>query len=184
MTDVDREPVARPYGWGAPSRSRLVTWGDPSVSSGAAASTAGLEFLSGLRDGTLPPAPIASLFGLRIREVEAGRVVFEFDPDESFYNPIGTVHGGVACTLADTVIGCAVHSTLAAGVGYTSIDLQVSYLAPLTSTSGPVVATGRVVRAGRRVAFGRAEITDGHDRLVAEASGSCLIMDRRVAAAG
>jgi len=184
MTAPGREPGAGPDGRSAPFRSRLVTWGDPSVSSEAAASTAGLEFLSGLRDGTLPPAPIASLFGLRIREVEAGRVVFEFDPDESFYNPIGTVHGGVVCTLADTVIGCAVHSTLAAGVGYTSIDLQVSYLAPLTSTSGPVVATGRVVRAGRRVAFGRAEITDGHDRLVAEASGSCLIMDRRVAAAG
>ena len=179
MTTVDRPVGTARDGAQERSRSRVVRWHDPSVSSDAVASTGGLEFLSGLRDGIHPPPPIASLFGMRIREVEVGRVVFEFDPDESFYNPIGTVHGGVLCTLADTVIGCAVHSTLDAGVGYTSIDLQVSYLAPLTSTSGPVVATGRVVRPGRRVAFGRAEIVDGRHRLVAEATGSCLVIDGR-----
>ena len=179
MTTVGQVAGSATDGLSEPTRSRVVTWHDPSVSSESAASTAGLEFLAGLLDGSRPPPPIASLFGMRIREVAVGRVVFEFDPDESFYNPIGTVHGGVVCTLADTAIGCAVHSTLAAGVGYTSIDLQVSYLAPLMSTSGPVVATGHVVRSGRRVAFGRAEIVDGRDRLVAEAAGSCLIIDGR-----
>ncbi len=166
--------------WGQP-RSRTITWYDPLPTATVAASMSGIEFLSRLRDGSGPPPPIASLLGMRIRDVEPGRVVFEYEPDESVYNPIGMVHGGVVCTIADTVIGCAVHSTLEAGVGYTSIDLQVTYLRPLTSRSGLVVATGSVVKAGRRVAFGRAEIVDGTGTLVAQATGSCLVKDRGVA---
>jgi len=165
-------------GWGSPS-SRTVTWYDPRATAAVAATMRGIDFLRWLRDGSGPPPPIASLLGMRIRDVEPGRVVFEYEPDDSVYNPIGMVHGGVVCTLADTVIGCAVHSTLEAGVAYTSIDLQVSYLRPLASTSGLVVATGTVVKPGRRVAFGRAEIVDGAGRPVAEATGSCLIMDAR-----
>ncbi|HZM54892.1 MAG TPA: PaaI family thioesterase [Acidimicrobiales bacterium] len=183
MTALDPAPVdasgeAIPDFWGTPS-SRTVTWYDPRPTA-AAASMSGMEFLSGLRDGAAPPPPIALVLGMRLRTVERGRVVFEYEPDESVYNPIGTVHGGVVCTLADTVIGCAVHTTLVAGVGYTSIDLQVSYLRPLVSTSGPVVATGTVVKPGRRVAFARAESADGAGNVVAEATGSCLVMDGRV----
>ena len=164
--------------WGPP-RTRTVTWFDPLPTATAAASMSGIDFLFGLRDGSGPPPPIASLLGMRIRDVEPGLVVFEYEPDGSVYNPIGMVHGGVVCTLADTVIGCVVHSTLEAGVGYTSIDLQVTYLRPLTSTSGLVVATGTVVKPGHRVAFGRAEIVDGTGTLVAQATGSCLVRDRR-----
>ncbi len=166
--------------WG-PRRSRTVTWYDPLPTATAAASMSGIDFLSGLRSGSSPPPPIASLLGMRIRDVEPGRVVFEYEPDDSVYNPIGMVHGGVVCTLADTVIGCAVHSTLEAGMGYTSIDLQVTYLRPLTSASGLVVATGTVVKPGRRVAFGRAEIVDGTGKLVAQATGSCLVTARGAA---
>ncbi len=175
-SDVDVAATA----WGPP-RTRTVTWYDPLPTATAAASMSGIDFLSGLRDGTGPPPPIASLLGMRIRDVEPGRVVFEYEPDDSVYNSIGMVHGGVVCTLADTVIGCAVHSTLEAGVGYTSIDLQVTYLRPLTSTSGLVVATGTVVKPGHRVAFGRAEIVDGTGKLVAQATGSCLVMGRGAA---
>ena len=172
-----------PPGWGEPA-SKTVTWFDPAVTADAARRMGGLDFLRQLRDGTRPPPPIASLFGMRMATVESGRVVFEYEPDDSVYNPIGMVHGGVVCTLADTVIGCAMHSTLEAGVGYTSIDLQVSYLRPLTSGSGVVVATGIVVKPGRRVAFGRAEIVDGAGKTVAEATGSCLIMDGRTTSPG
>jgi uncharacterized protein (TIGR00369 family) len=181
MTATTAPGSAVPEDWGTPS-TRVVTWFDPGPTASAAASMDGLELLGQLRDGLRPPAPMASLFGVRIRSVERGRVVFEYEPDESVYNPIGMVHGGVVCTLADTVIGCAVHSTLDAGVGYTSIDLQVGYLRPLTAASGLVVATGTVVKPGRRVAFARADITDGAGRLVAEATGSCLVMDGREAA--
>jgi uncharacterized protein (TIGR00369 family) len=110
-----------------------------------------------------------------------GRVVFECEPDESAYNPIGVVHGGLVCTLADTVAGCAVHTTLDAGVAYTSIDLNVSYLRPVTKDSGVLRATGRVTKPGRRVAFSSAEIADQAGKIVATATSSLLVMDPRVA---
>ena len=139
----------------------------------------GLEFMRAIRDGRLPSAPIASLLGFTIREVEVGRIVFECTPDESAYNPIGTIHGGLLCTLADSVGGCAVHTTLDAGVAYTSIDISVHYLRPVTTASGTLRATGRVTKPGRRVAFAEAEIVDGTGKTVATATTSCLVMDGR-----
>jgi uncharacterized protein (TIGR00369 family) len=136
----------------------------------------GLEFLRAIRDGRLPPPPIAGLLGLVMCEVDTGRVVFECQPDESAYNPVGVVHGGLVCTLADTVAACAVHTTLAAGVAYTSIDLNVSYLRPVTLRSGCLRATGLVTKPGRRVAFSTAEIVDGSGKPVATATSSCLVM--------
>ncbi|MGD0312625.1 MAG: PaaI family thioesterase [Acidimicrobiales bacterium] len=136
----------------------------------------GLDFLRALQNGTLPPAPIASLFLMVPTEVDDGLVVFECRPDESAYNPIGVVHGGLVCTLADTVTGCAVHSTLESGVSYTSVDINVSYLRPVTRHSGVLRATGRVAKRGRRVAFAAAEIEDGDGRVVATATSTCLVM--------
>ena len=161
--------------WGAP-RSKTVQWHDPMITAAAGRPLAGLDFLRGIRDGVFPPPPIAVLFGMQIREVEVGRVVFECEPDESAYNPIGVVHGGLVCTLADTVAGCSVHTTLEAGVAYTSIDLNVSYLRPVTKDSGVLRATGRVTKPGRRVAFSTAEIVDQAGRIVATATSSLLIM--------
>ena len=121
--------------WGTPA-TKAVEWYDPAITAVAASGMSGLEFLRAIMDGKLPPTPIASLLGMRPVEVEAGRVVFEVTPDESVYNPIGVVHGGLVCTLADTVAACAVHSTLSAGTVYTSIDLNVSYTRPVTRDSG------------------------------------------------
>jgi uncharacterized protein (TIGR00369 family) len=165
-------------GWGD-AQSKTVVWHDPISTAAAGAELAGLDFLTSIRDGKLPPPPIALLFGMRMVEIEPGRVVFECELDESVYNPIGMVHGGLACTLADTVIGCAVHTTLEAGVAYTSIDLNVSYLRPVTLASSPVRAIGLVTKPGRRVAFASAEVEDSAGKVVATATGSCLIMDRR-----
>jgi uncharacterized protein (TIGR00369 family) len=137
----------------------------------------GMAFLEAMRDGELPPPPIASVMNFAISEIAPGRVVFECTPDQSLYNPIGMVHGGLVCTLADTVVGCAVHSTLEHGLTYTSLDLTVSYLRPVTSDSRVLRATGLVTKPGRRVAFGRAEIVDGSGKLVATATGSCLVME-------
>jgi uncharacterized protein (TIGR00369 family) len=114
---------------------------------------------------------------MQMREIDVGRVVFVCEPDESAYNPIGVVHGGLVCTLADTVAACAVHTTLDAGIAYTSIDLNVSYLRPVTVDSGLLRATGLVTKPGRRVAFSSAEIVDQAGRLVATATSSCLVMD-------
>jgi len=177
MTEVGQAAVPDDApDWGAP-RAKTVQWHDPMISAAAVGSgLSGLEFLRAIRDGKLPPAPIAVLMGFRPVEVEEGRVVFEGTPDESVYNPIGMVHGGFVCTMADTVAACAVHSTLPAGVAYTSIDLNISYTRPVTRDSGILRAVGTIVKPGRRVAFSRAEILDGAGKIVASATSSCLIM--------
>jgi uncharacterized protein (TIGR00369 family) len=175
---TDSEQVAQRAGspdWGAPS-SKVVQWYDPTITAAGAPGLSGYEFMSAIRDGKLPPPPIASLLGFRITEIEVGRVVFECTPDESAYNPIGTVHGGLVCTLADSAAACAVHTTLDAGLAYTSIDLNVSYTRPVTSGSGTLRAIGTVTKPGRRVAFSSVEITDGKGKLVATATSSCLVM--------
>jgi len=163
-----------PESWGSP-RSKVVTWYDPAISAGGLAGRSGLEYLQALMDGALPPPPIALLLGMRPVRLEAGLVVFECEPDESVYNPLGLIHGGLACTLADTVAGCAVQSTLGSGFGFTSIDIAVSYLRPVSLESGTLTATGRVVKPGRRVAFAEAQIHDGSRSLVATATSSCLV---------
>ena len=165
-----------PAAWG-PSSSKTVTWHDPAATARAGTTMSGIDFLGAMRSGALPPPPIGSVLGFTIDELEIGRVVFSCMPDESLYNPIGMVHGGLVCTLADTVVGCAVHTTLGAGLTYTSIDLSVSYLRPVTSAGGALWATGRVTKPGRRVAFAEAEIVDGGGKVVATATGSCLVME-------
>ena len=182
MTDTEtRQPAdTDERGWGQP-RSKTVSWHDPSINVAAGAALSGIAFLRAIRDGSLPPPPIATLLGMQMREIEMGRVVFECEPDESVYNPIGVVHGGLVCTLADTVAACAVHTTLDPGVAYTSIDVNVSYLRPVTLSSGVLRATGLVTKPGRRVAFSTAEIVDQAGKLVATATSSCLVMDRLTA---
>jgi uncharacterized protein (TIGR00369 family) len=168
-------PPPVPPGWGRP-RSKPVTWYDPAVTAAGAGGLSGLEFMTALAEGRLPPPPIASLLNMWPVKVERGLVVFECVPDESVYNPIGVVHGGLVCTLADSVAGCAVHTTLAAGTGYTSIDITVNYTRAVTLDSGTLTATGRVTKPGRRVALAAAEITDGAGRLVATATSNCLVI--------
>lgn len=160
--------------WGEP-RSRTVTWHDPMLTAAGAAKLSGLAAMEAIRDGVLPPPPIAMLVQMGITSVEEGRVEFTCAVDESVYNPIGVVHGGLVCTVLDTVAGCAVHTTLPAGVGYTSIELKVSYLRAVEAGSGPLTAIGRVVKPGRRVAFAEGEVTDVAGRTVATASSSLLV---------
>ena len=163
-----------PESWGDP-RSRTVTWHDPMVTAAGALQRSGLETMEAIRDGILPPPPIAMLMQMGVTTLEEGRVEFTCAVDESVYNPIGVVHGGLVCTLLDTVAGCAVHTTLPAGVGYTSIELKVNYLRAVHATSGPLTAIGRVIKPGRRVAFAEAEVLDAAGRSVATASSSLLV---------
>jgi uncharacterized protein (TIGR00369 family) len=163
-----------PEAWGEP-RSRTVTWHDPMITAAGALERSGLETMEAIRDGVLPPPPIAKLVQMGITGLEEGRVEFTCAVDESVYNPIGVVHGGLVCTMLDTVAGCAVHTTLPAGVGYTSIELKVNYLRAVHASSGPLTAIGRVVKPGRRVAFAEAEVLDATGRTVATASSSLLV---------
>ena len=155
---------------------RTYTWHDPSEIAEAAGKRAGLDVLRAMADGTLPPAPIGSMVGMEVESVEEGVVVFALEPATFQYNPIGSVHGGIYATLLDSACGCAVHSTLPAGTGYTSLDLSVKFLRRIDVDTGRVRCTGWVVHAGGRTALARAEITDERGRLLAEATSSCLIL--------
>jgi uncharacterized protein (TIGR00369 family) len=161
----------------APSRERTFSWDDPAVNAAHVGRVGGLELLRSMIAGELPPPPVMRLLGMSRLEAYEGRVVVEMPPQEFHYNPLGTVHGGMLATLLDTAAGCAVHSTLPAGVGYTSMDLSVKYLRPVTVESGTLRCTGSVLQRGRRTALAEARLTDGTDRLVAHATSTCLIID-------
>ncbi|TPW76638.1 PaaI family thioesterase [Schumannella soli] len=135
-----------------------------------------MEYLQRLRDRTLPAPPMGSLIDAEFAAVEPGRVVMRATPGEQHLNPLGTVHGGFVCTLLDTVAGCAAHSVLEAGVGYTSIELKVSYLRAVAPDGRPVTATGTVTKAGSRVVFVDAVAVDAEGRTVATASSSLLVL--------
>ncbi|WP_103341888.1 PaaI family thioesterase [Amycolatopsis sp. CA-126428] len=164
MTDVE-----------AQVRSKTITWQDPLETARLGATMSGLEYMRAIADGSVPPAPIAAHFGMRWERIEPGEVVAVAEPDESLYNPIGMVHGGVAATMLDSVVGCAVHTTLPAGVGYASVELKVSYLRAIHAGRGEIRATGRVVKEGSRIAFAEGEIRDAGGKLLATASGTCVI---------
>ncbi|MGF9648234.1 PaaI family thioesterase [Pseudarthrobacter oxydans] len=161
---------------GSAERAETFRWTDPRVGLAHLPRMSGLEFLSGMRDGTIPRPPMAALMNLALVAVESGRVEFECRPAEAHYNPLGVVHGGLACTLLDTVVGCAAHSTLAAGFGYTSIDLSVSYLRPITAHHGTLRAEGAVVKQGQRVIFAEGRILGPAGELLATATSSLLVI--------
>lgn len=136
----------------------------------------GLEFLSRIRDGHLPPPPIARLLGFDLVEVEHGRAVFEGTPTLDHYNPIGSVHGGYAATLLDSCMGCAVQSTLPQGTGYTTLELKVSLVRGISAATGKVRAEGTVLTSGRRVGYAEGRLVDAGGKLLAHGTSTCLIM--------
>lgn len=161
----------------ADGRTRTFSWSDPLATASAVRGLSGLDAIRMVAAGELPPPPIAELLGMEITHVDRGHVVFALDPAEWMYNPIGSVHGGVAATVLDSSLGCAVHTTLDAGVAYTTSDLQVRYVRPLSASTGRVLAESRVVHSGRRLATAEGRLiaeTDG--KLFAHASTSCLIL--------
>jgi uncharacterized protein (TIGR00369 family) len=136
----------------------------------------GYEQLAAMIEGRLPPAAIAETIGITTFElVDRGSVAVELVPELRHYNPLGTVHGGVHSTLLDTACGCSVHSTLGVGEGYTSLDLTVKFLRPVTVDSGVLRAVGTVIQRGRRTALAEAQLHDASGRLVAHATSSCMI---------
>ncbi|MEP7089799.1 MAG: PaaI family thioesterase [Nocardioidaceae bacterium] len=159
------------------ARERTTSWDDPSISAAQVGVEPGLALLEAVRDGRLPAAPIARTLGFELDLVEDGRAVFSIAPGEHHYNPIGSVHGGVFATLLDSAAGCAVHSTLPAGVGYTSIDLNVKFLRGMTASTGRATCEGRVVNRGRRLALAESTLRDSRGRLLATATSSCLIFE-------
>ncbi|MFE0024896.1 PaaI family thioesterase [Amycolatopsis sp. NPDC059021] len=157
-------------------REKTIAWRDPLPMAGLAAKLSGVDYLRGIAEGRVPPPPISAHFGLRWVSVTEGDIVLAAEPDESLYNPIGSVHGGVAATMLDSAVACAVHSTLPAGVGYTSVELKVSFVRAIHAGMGEIRAHGWVVKAGSRVAFAEGDIRDTAGRVLATASSTCLII--------
>lgn len=135
----------------------------------------GLAFMEGIRDGTYPQAPLAAVLGFRLTEVEMGRVVFAGVPSAAYYNPIGTVHGGWSGVLLDSCMGCAVHSTVALGEGYTTLEYKVNFVKAITERTGPVRAEGAVTSRGRRIATAEGRLVDAKGTLLALGTTTCLI---------
>jgi uncharacterized protein (TIGR00369 family) len=149
------------------TRSRTLEWEDPVATAAAGAEMAGLDYMRAVVAGELPRPPISLVMNMRPIELEEGRVVFAGEPGEEHYNPIGVVHGGYAATILDSALGCAVHTTLPAGVGYTSLGLEVKYLRPISRDTGRILCEGVVLHRGRKQATAEA-------RLTAEDSGKLL----------
>jgi uncharacterized protein (TIGR00369 family) len=162
--------------WGE-RRSKVVSWHDPAPTTAVGLSMAGIDYMRAMVDGELPPAPISGLMEFTMVHAEPGRVVFTCRPDESAYNPIGTVHGGLVCTLLDSVAATALHSTLPEGKGYTSVEIKVNYLKAVRASSGLLTATGTVVKAGSRVGFTEGVVTDESGAVVATATSTLLVFD-------
>ena len=158
-------------------RTRSFSWDDPATLAATARPLSGVEFIAGIADRTLPSPPFARMLDLEITEVQPGRVVFAMKPAEWMYNPMGVVHGGLAATILDSCMGCAVHTTLDVGFAFTTADLQVRYIRPMTAATGRVLAEGHVVHRGRRVATaeGRLLVESGQT-LLAHATTGCIIL--------
>ena len=159
------------------TRTREITWQDPLASAEAGANLAGLDYVRKIQSGEIPPPPIAVVMNFSIELLEEGRAVFIGEPGEEHYNPIGVVHGGYASTLLDSALGCAVHTTCAAGEGYTSQTLEVKYLRPITRETGPIRSEAVIVHRGRKNAVSEAKLTSvDTGKLLATGTSTCLIV--------
>ena len=138
----------------------------------------GLEFLQRIVRGEARGVPIGDTLGFKLIEAEAGRVVMQGSPDERSYNLIGTVHGGWSASILDSALALSVLSTLTVDQGFTTVDIRINYLRPLTRETGPVLAEGKVIQAGRRLAYSEARLVDGQGKVICHGTGSCLILSR------
>jgi len=161
----------------AKNRRRVtVEWSDPLPLAQAGRSMAGLEFLRAIRDGRLPAPPIAELLGFRLVEVEPGHAVFEITPAERHYNPIGVVHGGLAMTLLDSAMGCAVQTHMPAGSGYTTLEAKTNLVRAITAETGLLRAIGKTLHVGKRMATAEGRLEDAAGKLYAHATTTCIVL--------
>lgn len=157
-------------------RQRTFSWADPAAIAAAGAAMSGAEFFAAIADGKIPPPPVMRALDFDGVLFEEGRAAFRLQPREFHYNPLGTVHGGVFATMLDSACGCAVHTMLPAGVFYTSLDLSLKFLRPVTVDTGPITAEGTVVHMGRRTALAEGRITDAAGKVHVTATSSCLLI--------
>jgi uncharacterized protein (TIGR00369 family) len=157
-------------------RTRTYSWEDPHDFLDEVAGLSGLETMQRMAAGELPQPPIAETLGFRLVEAEPGRAVFECEPAEFHYNPIGTVHAGLASTMLDSAMGCAFVTTLESGTRWTTLELKANFTRPMTLETGLVRCIGTVVHPGRKVATTEARLEDASGRLLAHATSTILVL--------
>src|SRR5579871_5974533 len=166
------------------SRTRSFRWPDPAQFAEPIRKKSGLEFMRSFLTGDLPAPPFMELLDLRMVSVERGAVTFEFEPKEFMYSPLGNVHGGIVTVLLDSAMGCSFHTTLSAGVGYTTLELKVNFLRSVTSAAGPLRAEGKVIHGGSRIGTADARLLDRTGKLYAHASSTRMARPHRPSPAG
>ena len=157
-------------------QTRTVNWEDPRRLAEAGRGLSGIEFLRKIVAGELPPPPFASLLNFDLVELNEGTATFAVTPAEYHSNPIGVVHGGLAATLLDSAMGCAVHSTLPAGVGYTTLEIKVNFVRAMTAETGRVRCEAKVIHVGGRTATAEGRIVDESGKLYAHGTTTCLVL--------
>lgn len=157
------------------TRSRTFTWEDPMIGAKKAMTMDGLDYLRAIVDEEIPLPPISNLMNIKGVSANPGETIFEVLPEEYHYNPIGMVHGGLMATLMDSAMGCAVQTKLPAGTGYSTIDLQVTYIKSASKDTGMLTCTGSVLHVGGKIATAYAEVRDREGTLYAHATTTCII---------
>ena len=153
-------------------RHRVVEWQAPGPVARVASGMSGLETMCAIRDGILPPPPMARLIGFEMRVAEPGRIVMELEPHESLENTIGLLHGATAAALLDTAMGCAISTKLPAGQTSVTLDLKLTYLRPLSAKSGTIQAEGRLIKLGRQTSYTEGFVRDGAGNLAVHATAT------------
>ena len=146
-----------------------------SIDPASVAHLSGLEFFAAWAEGRIPPPPIGKTLNFRFVEAEYGRTVFEGEPLADFYNPIGSIHGSYAGALLDSCMGCAVHTCMAPGQSYTTLEYKISLVRGMSSSTGRVRAEGKVLQVGRRVATAEGRLVDAAGKLLAHGTTTCMV---------
>lgn len=164
--------------WVGKAQAAAARMSKPGVSSlDELSSRSGLEFLRDIAAGVLPLPPIGKALNFFLLEADEGRVVFQGTPTFDFYNPIGTIHGGWAATLLDSCMACAVQTTLRKGQAYTTAELKLNLVRPLTDKTGPVRAEGKIIHAGRQISTSEGRLFGPDGKLYAHGTTTCMIFD-------
>jgi uncharacterized protein (TIGR00369 family) len=158
------------------TRSLTVSWDDPHAAFAAGKALAGIDYMKEMIAGRIAPPPIMRLMGFRLAQVGEGLAIFECEPAEQHYNPIGVVHGGLAMTLLDSAMGCCVHTRLPAGTGYTTLEAKVNLVRAITAKTGTIRATGKVIHFGGKTATAEGRLEDAAGKLLAHGTTTCIIL--------
>ena len=156
-------------------RERTITWQDPKIAVEASKTMSGLEVVKAIQAGELPAPPLAELIGMWVAEASEGRVVIAIEPAEYHYSPLGMVHGGIAATLLDTAMGLAVVSMLPAATGFTTLELKVNYVRPITDKTRMLFCEGKIIHMGNRISTAEGRLTEASGKLYAHGTTTCLV---------